>query len=85
MLNNEVRSKRLVGAAQEIRNGHITMDEGVALVRKYDSEFTEKYFKEFQGYIGLSEEEFWDIIDNSRSEHLWNKENGKWELRHVVE
>ena len=29
--------------------------------------------------------EFWDIIDNSRSEHLWNKENGKWELRHVVE
>jgi hypothetical protein len=23
----------------------------------------------------------WDLIYNSRSEYLWNKENGKWELR----
>jgi N-acetyl sugar amidotransferase len=72
-------------AAQEIRNGHITRDEGVALVRKYDGEFPEKYFKEFQNYVDLSEEEFWDIVDNARSEHLWNKENGNWKLRHIVE
>ncbi len=72
-------------AAQEIRNEHIIREEGVALVRKYDGEFPKKYFKEFQDYIDLSEEEFWDIIGNARSEHLWVKENGKWQLRHMVE
>jgi len=31
-------------AAQEIRNGKITREEGVHLVRKYDQEFPTKYF-----------------------------------------
>lgn len=72
-------------AAQEIRSGHIDREEGVALVRKYDGGFPKKYFKETLEYMDVSETEFWDIIDNARSEHLWNKENGNWKLRHVVE
>ena len=34
-------------AAHEIRDKHITRNEGVKLVRKYDGEFPKKYFKEF--------------------------------------
>src|SRR5262249_30745112 len=37
-------------AAQEIRNGKITREEGVALVKRFDHEFPQKYFQEFLAY-----------------------------------
>ena len=73
-------------AAQEIRNGKITREEGVALVKRYDTEFPGKFFKEIIDYMGISEEKFWDVIDSARSPHLWLKDNnGTWQLRHQVE
>jgi N-acetyl sugar amidotransferase len=71
-------------AAQEIRAGKITREEGVALVRKFDTEFPRKYFPDFLDYIGVSEERFWEIIDKARSPHLWHKESGEWKLRAQV-
>ena len=67
-------------AAQEIRNEKITREEGINLVEKYDSEFPNKYFKEFLEYIDLKEEEFFSTIDNFRSPHLWGEEGGVWKL-----
>lgn len=71
-------------AAQEIRNGKITREEGVALVRRYDAEFPSKFFKEILDYMSLSEERFQEVIDAARSPHLWKKEGGGWVLRHQV-
>lgn len=72
-------------AAQEIRNGKITREEGVYLVKKYDQEFPQKYFSDFLEYIGMSEPDFWQTVDRFRSPHLWNKNNsGQWQLRHTV-
>ena len=71
-------------AAQEIRNGKITREEGVALVKKYDMEFPKKYFKDFLKYTGITEERAWELMDNFRSPHLWKKEGGEWKLRHQV-
>ncbi len=70
--------------AHEIRDEKITREEGVALVRKYDGEFPQKYFKYFLEYCSITEEEFWDIVDSWRSDHIWKKENGVWKLRHTV-
>tara|TARA_Y100000768_G_scaffold383519_1_gene365821 strand:- start:1132 stop:2331 length:1200 start_codon:yes stop_codon:yes gene_type:complete len=72
-------------ASQEIRNHKITRDEGVALVKKYDQEFPKIFFKEFIDYISVSEEEFFNIIDSFRPEHLWSKKKNDWELKHVVQ
>ncbi len=72
-------------AAQEIRNRHLTREEGVSLVQKYDGEFPKKYFEEFLDYCSLTEGEFWEIIDKNRSPHLWKKEGGQWQLRHQIE
>jgi len=71
-------------AAQEIRNGKITREEGVALVKRYDQEFPKKYFREFLEYIDISEHQFNDTVDKFRSPHLWIKNNGEWQLRHTV-
>ncbi len=71
-------------AAQEIRNGKITREEGCSLVKKFDQEFPAKYFGEFLDYISMTEAEFWETVDRFRSPHLWEQVGGAWKLRHVV-
>jgi hypothetical protein len=71
-------------AAHEIRDGHLTREEGVALVHRYDGEFPAKYFQEFLKYTELSEDRFWEVIDGFRPPHLWEKAEGEWRLKHQV-
>jgi N-acetyl sugar amidotransferase len=71
-------------AAQEIRNKHLTRDEGVALVHKFDGEFPQNYFKEVMDYIGMAPERFHELCDRFRSPHLWERAGDGWRLRHRV-
>jgi N-acetyl sugar amidotransferase len=73
-------------AAHEIRDGHLTREEGIALVQRYDGEFPKKYYKEFLEYLGITDSEFWEVIDFYRtlSPHLWKKIDGQWQLTHNV-
>jgi N-acetyl sugar amidotransferase len=45
-------------AAQEIRSGDIERPEGVALVRRYDGEFPERFAEEIFAYLSMPEKEF---------------------------
>lgn len=45
-------------AAQEVRSGDITREEGVALVKKYDGEFPERWANEIFQYLSLNPEFF---------------------------
>jgi len=71
-------------AAQEIRNKHLTRDDGKALVKRFDGEFPDKYFKDIMDYIGMEPERFFTLCDQFRSPHLWAKTDGIWKLRHTV-
>ncbi len=71
-------------AAHEIRDGHLTREEGVGLVRRFDGEFPKRHFQTFLEYTGLSEERFWEVVDSFRSPHLWERHNGEWRLRFRV-
>lgn len=71
-------------AAHEIRDGHMTRKEGVMLVRKYDGEFPQKYFKDFLEYIDITEERFWKVIDSFRAPHIWEKDGSNWKLKQQV-
>jgi len=44
-------------AAQEIRSGDITRDEGVALVKRFDGEFPERFADEIFRYLSITERE----------------------------
>jgi N-acetyl sugar amidotransferase len=72
-------------ASQEIRSGHITRDEGIRLVRRFDGEFPLKYLKDNIEYMGINEEKFHDVIERARPPHLWEKINGSWKLKHFVQ
>ena len=73
-------------AAHEIRDGHLTRDEGVSLVKKFDGEFPKLYFKDFLNYINIKEEAFYEVIDKNRSPHLWKKNSytNNWDILHQV-
>ncbi|WP_346353462.1 N-acetyl sugar amidotransferase [Azotosporobacter soli] len=45
-------------AAQEIRNQEITREEGVALVKKFDGEFPERFADEIFSYLSINPKEF---------------------------
>jgi len=71
-------------ATQEIRDARITREEAVALVQRYDGEFPKKYFNDFLEYLSISEDRFWEVIDDLRSPHLWKKEGDSWILKSQV-
>ncbi|WP_109098928.1 N-acetyl sugar amidotransferase [Aquimarina sp. AU58] len=72
-------------ASQEIRNKHITREEGVALVNRFDGEFPDRYFDEVMEYIDMKPDRFHELCDKFRSPHLWGKnEKEEWQLRHTV-
>lgn len=71
-------------SAQEIRNGDITRDEGIALIKRFDGEFPEQYIQDCCDYMGITLQRYHDVIEKFRSPHLWKKVNGKWELTQPI-
>lgn len=72
-------------AAHEVRDGKIDRDEAIALVKRFDGEFPKKYFKVFLDYCDITEEQFWNMIESWRTDHIWQWDsNGKPTLKHAV-
>lgn len=73
-------------ASSDIRCGHITREEGISLVKRYDSEFPKKAFKIFLRYLDISEEHFWKVIDRFRSPQVWkqDKKENVWVLKRSI-
>ena len=71
--------------AHEIRDEKIDREEGIALIKKYDSEFPKKYFDFFLDYCNISKDEFTSIIDSWRSPHIWDRHSdGQWFLKKPI-
>ncbi len=70
--------------SQELRNDHLTIEEGKKLIAKYDGEFPSRYFDEILKYLNITRKNFFITLDKFRSPHLWKKHNGSWYLRHNV-
>lgn len=45
-------------AAQEIRSGDITREEGISLVKRFDGEYPERFEKDNFEYLSITEDEF---------------------------
>ena len=68
-------------SCMEIRNGHITKEEGLGLIKQFDGEFPKKYEKDFLDYISMTREEFNQLSDKFRPDHIWEKKSNRWELK----
>lgn len=69
----------------DIRAGKMTREEGLELVRKYDGKCADRFVKEAADYMGISVEEFWNVVDKWVNKKLFYKdENGKWQPKFTV-
>ena len=71
-------------AQQDIRRNHITREEGVRLVKKYDSELPKRDLEFFLKYIDIEESFFWEIINYYKSiSNVWKKKGKRWVLKYL--
>lgn len=70
-------------ASMEIRHGRISRKEGLALIKEYDPRepSTLSYYCEF---MGLTVDEFYNLVEPMRDLNIWQKENGEWFLKDSV-
>ena len=71
-------------SAQEVRNGDLTRDEGISLIKRFDGEFPEQYIQDCCDYMGITLQDYHDTTEKLRSPHLWKKLNGIWELKNPI-
>jgi len=77
--------KVLDHASRDIRLKRLTRIQGANLVKKYNYVEPESLNK-FLTWIGLSKEEFFELIEPFRDRTIWNKnKDGKWTLLDSVE
>ena len=73
-------------SSQEIRNGDLTRDEGIALVREYDGEYPARFeggvfrYLNVDGFPEYDRESFLAHCEKFKSPHLWDGDK----LRHTV-
>ena len=65
-------------ACYDLREGRISRNEAIELVRKYDGKCAESYIKKFCDYIEIDIDEFWRVAELFRG-NTWEKNsNGEW-------
>jgi len=94
------RGRATEDAAQEIRSGEISREEGVLLVKKFDNEYPERFEKVLFDYLSVDKKltkalknfeepkmnkEYFDRLSNKfRSPHIWHFEGNNFKLRKTV-
>jgi hypothetical protein len=72
-------------SAQEIRNGDITRDEGIALIRRYDGEYPHAVPGRLPRATWTSpRNSSMQVIEEARTPHLWRMVGEEWQLRYPI-
>ena len=65
-------------ACYDIRDGYITRNEAMNLVKDYDGKCSEEYIKKFCDYVEITIDKFWDTANSFRGP-MWSKnEDNEW-------
>ncbi len=64
-------------ASKDIRDGLMTRQEGINMVKKYDHVVSSD-LQYWLNYVDMSEDEFWQIADSFRDPRVWWIQNNQW-------
>ena len=68
-------------ACSDIREGNISREEGILLVKEFDGKCADRYIKQFCDYIEISADEFWKVTNSFRGD-IWERdEEDCWRLK----
>lgn len=62
----------------DLRDGRITKDEAIKLVKQHDGKCSDYYIKLFCDYIEITIEEFWRVVDQFRGPMWVKNKDRKW-------
>lgn len=62
----------------EIRNGRMTRDEAVAILRERGDETPHEDIERFCAFVGVSRDEFFSIAERFRDPAVWTRRDGTW-------
>ena len=69
-------------ASRQIQRGHMSREEALDLVRKFDGEPPEVFLGETLDYLDMDPARFWEMIDLHRNPEIWVRAGNEWRLRH---
>lgn len=73
-------------ACRELRLKRLTREEGIELVKKYQTKPpSQEYLDLFLKWIGMEEKEFYQYIDSRRDSKIWQKKDNQWQLKDSIE
>lgn len=67
-----------------IRDGLISRDEAIPLVRDNDWKIDPTALGNFLDFTGYSEDEFWKIVEKFWNKEIFHKVDGKWDLKNPI-
>ena len=67
-----------------IRDGLITREQGIQYVKEHDHKLDPKALNNYLEFSGYTEKEFWDIIEKFYNKDIFEKVNGKWQLKNPI-
>lgn len=70
-------------ASMEIRHGRMTREEGIEMVRQYDSA-EPSTLRTYLDFMELSNDEFYSVVKPMRDLNIWEKANGAWRMKDSV-
>ena len=66
-------------ASKDIRDGYMTREEGIQMVREYDHVKPTRDLKRWLSYVNMTEKDFDDIANKFRDPRVWSKnKDGNW-------
>lgn len=72
-------------ACIEVRRGAMDRQQAVNLVRLYDGQYPEEFMDEYLDYYEMKHEEFDSVLDRYADRDLFEKVDGRWSPRFVVQ
>ncbi|MBD3426545.1 MAG: N-acetyl sugar amidotransferase [Candidatus Omnitrophica bacterium] len=67
-----------------IRNGRLSREKAIQLVRDHDHKLDPRALKDFIDFLGITEEEFWKVVEKFWNRELFRKVDGRWELKEPI-
>jgi N-acetyl sugar amidotransferase len=72
-------------ASRFVRYGIIPRDDAIRLVKKHDHALDVKCVRDFCGFTGYTETEFWAIVDKFYNRDIFEKDSmGRWILKNPI-
>ncbi|MCR4679237.1 MAG: N-acetyl sugar amidotransferase [Lachnospiraceae bacterium] len=68
----------------DIREGRLSREDGKWYVNEYDGKCGQQYIDTACKYLGITEEEFWEVVDKYVNRDLFEKKGGKWVPKFTV-